>query len=78
MAVPRWLKWTVGILGGLAVVFVALVAGGLWLLSSHITPDVAVGEPLPVIELASLGGGEPIEIEGYRGQVVVLDFWASW
>ena len=46
MAMPRWMKWT-------------------------------LGEPLPRVELASLDGA-PIELEGYRGQVVVLDFWSSW
>ena len=78
MAIPRWLKWTAAVVLFLGLALAVLVAGGVWILSSATSPDVALGEPLPVVELATLSGDEPIEIEGFRGQVVVLDFWASW
>ena len=77
MAMPRWMKWTLGGFGALLLLVVVLAGAGLWYLSSTLTPDVALGEPLPRVELASLDGA-PIELEGYRGQVVVLDFWSSW
>jgi cytochrome c biogenesis protein CcmG/thiol:disulfide interchange protein DsbE len=33
----------------------------------------------PDLELPPLaGGGAPVNISSYRGQVVVLNFWASW
>jgi hypothetical protein len=77
MALPRWVKWSLGALGVFATVFAFLLGAGLWFLASQATPDVTIGEPLPAVVLATLDG-EPIEIESYRGQVVVLDFWSSW
>ena len=37
-----------------------------------------VGKPAPDIELATLDGKLTTKLSGYRGKVVVLDFWASW
>ncbi|AQQ53937.1 redoxin domain-containing protein [Planococcus lenghuensis] len=38
---------------------------------------LAAGEPAPDFRLQSLGG-ETIRLSDYRGQAVVLNFWASW
>lgn len=40
-----------------------------------------VGRQVPEFVLPTISGGEPgsrIDLEAYRGQVVLLDFWASW
>jgi thiol-disulfide isomerase/thioredoxin len=37
-----------------------------------------VGKPAPDIELTTLNGKLTTKLSGYRGKVVVLDFWASW
>jgi cytochrome c biogenesis protein CcmG/thiol:disulfide interchange protein DsbE len=34
--------------------------------------------PAPAFELPKLGGGGSESLADYRGQVVVLNFWASW
>lgn len=34
--------------------------------------------PAPDFEMPRLGGGEPVAVRDLRGQVVVLNFWASW
>jgi cytochrome c biogenesis protein CcmG/thiol:disulfide interchange protein DsbE len=34
--------------------------------------------PAPDFELPSLEGGELIRLSSFRGQVLVLNFWASW
>jgi cytochrome c biogenesis protein CcmG/thiol:disulfide interchange protein DsbE len=60
----------------------ALLAYGL----AQNEPDRAVDEALargerkdaPALELPSLGGGGRAALADYRGQVVVLNFWASW
>jgi cytochrome c biogenesis protein CcmG, thiol:disulfide interchange protein DsbE len=61
---------------------VALLAYGL----AQNEPDrgldeaLARGErkPAPALELPRLGGGGRGSLADYRGQVVVLNFWASW
>ena len=35
-------------------------------------------EPAPDIELPLLGGGGERSLDDWRGQVVVLNYWASW
>lgn len=36
------------------------------------------GEPAPTCVLAVLDGSRSVSLADYRGQVVYLDFWASW
>ncbi len=36
------------------------------------------GQPAPLFSAKSLQGGESIELEQYRGKVLLIDFWASW
>jgi cytochrome c biogenesis protein CcmG, thiol:disulfide interchange protein DsbE len=64
------------------VALVALLGYGL----SSNEPDRTVEEALargereeaPALELPRLSGGGVQSLEDYRGQVVVLNFWASW
>ena len=41
------------------------------------TATLGVDAPAPDFELKSLSG-EQIQLEDYRGQVVLLNFWATW
>jgi thiol-disulfide isomerase/thioredoxin len=37
-----------------------------------------IGQPAPEISLAQWINGEPTTLEALRGQVVLLEFWATW
>ena len=41
------------------------------------TESPLVGQPAPDIKLANLNGGE-FQLAEHRGDVIVLDFWATW
>lgn len=77
---------------GVAVAFL-LVVGGLFArqqLEAPLAPGgeaplgpldertVEVGQPAPDFALGSRVAGETLKLSDYRGQVVVLNFWASW
>ena len=40
-------------------------------------PSPLVGRPAAPFALATFDG-KPVSLEGFRGQVLVLNFWASW
>ena len=40
--------------------------------------SLAVGTPAPTFDLPTLGGGTTVQLSGYRGRPVVLNFFASW
>jgi len=40
--------------------------------------QVSVGEALPRIVVHTVGGGTTIDLASMKGQVVLLDIWASW
>lgn len=42
------------------------------------TTSPLLGNPAPAFTLADLDTGEPFELANTRGQVAVLNFWASW
>jgi cytochrome c biogenesis protein CcmG/thiol:disulfide interchange protein DsbE len=41
-------------------------------------PSELVGDPAPTFALPQLGGGDTVDLATLRGQVVVVNFWASW
>jgi len=64
------------------VLVVAGVAGLIGLLAYGVAsqdPDTAVnGEAAPDFQLPPLSGGPERSLDDWRGQVVVLNYWASW
>ena len=69
----KWLQWAV--LGGI------LVAIYFYADSTHRSP--LLGKQAPNLSLPVVAGGGPegpsqVRLSELRGQVVVLDFWASW
>ncbi|HEX6330701.1 MAG TPA: redoxin domain-containing protein [Actinomycetota bacterium] len=57
--------------------FTLLLASGLGRDPSE-RPDPVAATPAPAFSLPKLGGGERITSASMRGQVVVVNFWASW
>jgi peroxiredoxin len=60
----------------------ALVVAGIWWVQRSETPAGpsparATGQPAPDISLTLLDG-EPLRLADLRGNVVVVNFWASW
>lgn len=81
-----WVMMGLGLLMGLlagVVIFIGLPGGGGPLVpnaqSTPQTPAPAavVGAPAPDFTLTSLTG-ETFQLSGLRGEVVLLNFWATW
>ncbi|HET7236644.1 MAG TPA: TlpA disulfide reductase family protein [Actinomycetota bacterium] len=75
---PRRPSWRT-----LALVLVPLAAFALLLAASlgrdpRALPSELVGDPAPAFALPNLEGGGIVDLEALRGQVVVVNFWASW
>jgi peroxiredoxin len=75
---PReWMYAGVGAMLALALV------GAVWVLTGRDAGGVqgqamgSVSRPAPSFTLPQLGGGT-IDLDQYRGQVVLLNFWATW
>ena len=66
---PAWLA-----AGAVALVILTLMGFGLLAQPSRMP---VLGEPVPDFDLASLSQG-PISLEAQTGQVVVVNFFASW
>lgn len=56
----------------------ASLAAALLLLVTGPSTAVEPGEPAPRFEAKAVDGKKKIALDAYRGQVVYLDFWASW
>lgn len=55
--------------------FIALLAFGLVAKGG---PSIAVGEEAPAASVDRLDGAGQVSLDDYRGEWVLLNFWASW
>jgi len=68
---------------GVWIVVVIAVAVAIWVANRHHGPSARSGgaakvnSPAPDFSLKALDGS-PLKLADYRGQVVLLDFWATW
>jgi cytochrome c biogenesis protein CcmG/thiol:disulfide interchange protein DsbE len=44
----------------------------------HVLPSVLIDRPAPAFDLATLGGGPALARDALKGQVVLVNFFASW
>ena len=61
----------VALLGGLAALAISYGWGPL-------PGPLRPGDRAPDFSLRRAGGGEPVSLAAHRGQVVLLNFWATW
>ncbi len=61
-----------------AVLLVAAGAAALVALSPPSAPPLGVGGHAPGFELALADGSRRIDLDGLRGRVVFVNFWATW
>jgi peroxiredoxin len=71
-------QWTNLIVLSVIVLLVVVVFHYRPFGSPHPTDHLAVGRPLPVLEIEPLtGGARPVNRDGLKGKVVLLDLWAA-
>lgn len=63
---------------GALLLGLGIAVGVVWLLSeARIPPPIEAGLPAPAFTLQDLDGTS-VELESLRGQIVLVNFWATW
>jgi thiol-disulfide isomerase/thioredoxin len=66
-------------IGVLGLASVALFESAVWTARHYESlRPIHQGEPAPVFALPDVDHAQTLSLDGLRGQVVVLDFWATW
>ena len=73
----HWLRWA-GYLIALAAVAFAVVLASRFGTDPGLVDSPLIGRPAPEFSLAPLEGGEQVALSDLDGQIVVVNFFASW
>lgn len=63
---------------GLAVVVLGVVFAGRFGSDPTVTASPLIGTPAPEVTVAAFDGEGVVDLADYRGDIVVVNFWASW
>jgi cytochrome c biogenesis protein CcmG, thiol:disulfide interchange protein DsbE len=69
--------WVV-IVAGIAIMVLGLVFAGRFGSDPSLTKSPLIGTPAPEVEIAGYDGGASIRLDDLLGDIVVVNFWASW
>jgi cytochrome c biogenesis protein CcmG/thiol:disulfide interchange protein DsbE len=73
----RALTW-VGIGAIAATVILAVVLASRFGIDPGLVDSPLIGKPAPAFELEKLAGGGEVSLESLRGEIVIVNFFASW
>lgn len=73
----RLLRWSAA-LAGAGAVGVGAVFGSRLGTDPTLVDSPLIGRPAPAVTLPLLDGADEVSLTALRGQVVVVNFWASW
>lgn len=71
------IRWGVGGLLVGALVLLVVLTGRLDI-NRRLTPSPLLGKAVPAIDLPSLDGEEAVRFDSWKGEIVVVNFFASW
>jgi len=77
---PRKKTWMWVSIAGIAlgVGAMVLVFSSRFGVDPRLVNSPLIGEPVPAIELEQLEGQGPLALTDLQGQILVINFWASW
>jgi len=73
----RWLRWT-GYLIAASTVILAVVLASRFGSDPGMVDSPLIGQPAPNFDLESLDGTETVALSDLHGDIVVINFFASW
>lgn len=73
----KWLRW-VGIGVALATIVFAVVLASRFGSDPGLVESPLIGRPAPAFDLAPLEGGESVSLADLEGEIIVINFFASW
>lgn len=77
MSGGRWLRW-VGLGVAALTVVLAVALASRFGSEPGLVASPLIGQPAPHFELTTLDGGDEVDLTDLRGDIVVVNFFASW